>query len=194
MAVFGISITKELEWRGQQHRVSNVYHYHTSDGQTFPDSAAIDEVVRLEKLVFASAVKFVTGRTWGPTEQGPVASVTRSIKDLTGFGSVAATTGMYKEAAILVSWPLGRYGTRNRPQYLRKFLHTLAAHGYDTNGSTPMTAQPAAGSALQTYMEGIRVLNPAGFVGGLDLSTDGDRVNIGAGRTYPYLEHRQIGR
>ena len=192
MAVFGVSITKEMDWRGQKERISNVYHYHTSDGQNFPDEAVIAEVARLEKLVFANNITFVQGRTWGPTNLGPVASVTRSIVDLTGTGAMAASSSMYRECAILISWPLGRYGTRNRHQFLRKYLHTLATHGYDASGNTAILGQPAAGSPLAVYMEGVRVLNPSGFVGGLDLATSGDRTNIGQGRIYPYLEHRQL--
>ena len=192
MASFGVTISKDIEWRGGTERISNVYHYHTSEGQVFPDLAVIQELVRLEKLVFANTVKFVVARTWGPTDQGPVDSVTREVVDLAGSGSAVPLNSMYRESAILISWPLGRYGVRNRAQFLRKFLHTASAHGYDPSGAIPIASQPAAGTPLATYMEGVRVLNPAGFVGGLDLCTAGDRVNTGAGRIYPYLEHRQF--
>lgn len=192
MAVFGVSITKRIAWRGGQEEFSNVYHYHTSEGQTFPDDAVIDELVRLEKLIFASNTTFTLARTWGPTDQGPVASVTRTIRDLTGPGSATAHASAYRECAILVSWPLGRYGTRNRPQFLRKYLHTSASHGYDVTGASALPSQPAVTTPLGEYIAGVRVLNPAGFVGGLDLATAGDRINTGPGLAYPYLEHRQF--
>lgn len=193
MAVFAVSITKSVPWRGAPEEYANVYHYQTTPGELFPDEAVIAEVVRLEKLIFASNVTFRVGRTWGPTGEGPEASVTREIVDLSGTGALGPTAGMYRECAILIQWPLGRYGSRNRPQFLRKWLRTQAANGYPTNGADPLAEQPGAGSALRQYMEGITTLDPGGLgTDVLELVTETGRAPVAEPLAYQYLEHRQF--
>lgn len=192
MAVFGVSITKEIDWRGSQEQFSNVYHYSTDPAETFDDLGVIAEIERLEKLIFSDDVVFVTGRTWGPTDEGPLASVTREIVDLSGVGNAPRTSSMYKECAILITWPLGRYGTRNRPQFLRKWLHTDNPHGYVLNGAQPLAGQPTAGTPLREYMDGITRLDNPGLGWQYELCTASGREFQGEPVAYPYLEHRQF--
>jgi hypothetical protein len=193
MAVFAVSITKSAQWRGQQEEFSNVYHLLTTPGQLFPDAEIIAELERLEKLVHSTEVTFRTGRTWGPTDLGPAESVTREIVDLSGAGSQTPGSSVYRECAVLVQWPLGRYGSRNRPQYLRKWLHTFgAALGYPPDGSTPISSPPLPTSSLGQYMAEVTVVNPSGLTDDFELCTADGRTPIAAAAPYPYFEHRQF--
>jgi hypothetical protein len=181
-----------MMWRGQKQEFSNVYHLATVPAQTFLDEGVIDEVVRLEKTIHSTAVTFVRGRTWGPTESGdPLVSVTRTIKDVTGAGAAADSTGMYMEAAILVTWPLGRYGSKNRPQYLRKWYHTRSALGHNTDGSG-LLGTPSL--ALKDFVLSITSVKVGAATDGYEMVTAKGREPISAGVLYKYLEHRQLGR
>lgn len=192
MATFGVSITKEIEWRGGMQEFSNVYHYNTDVAENFTDEAVIAELVRLEKTIHSTNVDFKIGRTWGPTHTGQENSVMRQIVDLDGSGAVSPATNFYRELAVLIIWPLGRYGTRNRPQFLRKWLHLDRNIGYDTSGSTPLAVAPV--QSIVDYIEGVTVLDPSIFPGQVELSTWEGREPTGPGRVYEYLEHRQLGR
>lgn len=189
MAVFGVSITKSMEWRGAQQEFSNVYHYQTAVGQPFDDEGIIAAVVAAERPLHATSVTFETGRTWGPTENGPAASVMREIVDLSGQGGATPLTNAYKETALLISWPLGRYGSRNRPQFLRKWLHTLASGGRGLDGSSRSDVSP---QNVLDYIAAVTALSDPAF-GDLDLCTADGRVPVGPAVQYPYLEHRQLG-
>lgn len=189
MAVFGVAITKEVPWRGGVQPISNVYHYESLPAVTFNDDDVINALVAAERAIFANTVNFIKARSWGPTDATPAESVTRTIKDLSGTGNATPTGAMYKEAAQLITWPLGRYGTRNRPQFLRKWLHTGAAHGYSTDGSTPQASTPLS---LQTYIDAVAGIS-AGALTNYVLATAQGRNPTGPGKSYPYLEHRQFG-
>jgi hypothetical protein len=157
MAVFAVSITKEINWRGGPKKISNVYHYKTGIGETFPDIAVIDKLVTEEKKIYASTVNFVRGRTWGPTEQGKSASKMREVKELAGSGNLSPSSGFYPEFAIMLYWPLGRYGQRNRPQYLRKWHHLGRFVGLSTEGARYNgVPQPE----ITAYMTAVESLNP----------------------------------
>lgn len=192
MSVFGVTITKVMDWRGQPQQFSNVYHFNTSLGQSFDDVAVINAVKAAETPIHSNQVSFLMGRTWGPTDQGVAASKMREVVDLSGTGTATAASGYYRELAHLIRWPLGRYGSKNRPQYLRKWLHCVATHGFPTDGTTAMTTVP---SALQTYIDAVTNLNPPGIMDGpMELCTAEGKMPTGPGKTIKYLEHRQLGR
>ncbi len=192
MAVFGVAITKSMLWRGERQEFSNVYHLATLPGQTFLDEGVIDQVVSLEKTIHSAGVLFLRGRTWGPTQdRDPLVSVTRSIKDVAGVGAASDTASMYKEAAILASWPLGRYGSKNRPQYLRKWYHTLSPLGYDLNGSN---ALGVSSLALRDFLTAITSVKVGAQTDGYEMVTETGREPISPAVLYPFLEHRQLGR
>lgn len=202
MAVFALAVTKSVEWRGGTQPFSNVYHYVTQAGEPFDDDAAIDEVVAAERLVHTTDVTFQTARTWGPTSDtagggaiqplNPASeSVTRVIRDLTGTGSRAFDADCYKELAFLCVWPLGRYGTRNRPQYLRKWVHTMSIAGLtDGQKAGSDVIDPAGFAVITDYIADVRNVGP---VEGYGLSTAAGREPISPGVMYDYLEHHQLG-
>lgn len=191
MAVFAVAITKSIPWRGGPQEFSNVYHFETGFSEPFDDLAVIADLVAMEKLVHGQTIDFVRARSWGPTDEGPAASVMREVVPLSGTGAVPVSGTMYRECAILISIPLGRYGTRNRPQYLRKWLHCDTTHGYDPRGLVRLTTPS---EALTDYMDdlgsaGQRFWNLNGY----QLCTADGRTPIGDPYPYPYLEHRQLG-
>lgn len=195
MAVFAISITKSVPWRGQVEEFSNVYHYNTLAIEEFADGAAIDELVAAERPVFANTITFRLARTWGPIGQGQAASVTRVVRDLTGPGTASSASDMYVECATLIEWPLGRYGSRNRRQFLRKWLH--ARHQPDgapvgwLNGTV---LHPGIAGAELAYVNRVTSLDPPGIDGPYELCSPGGQTPIGPATIYPYLEHRQFRR
>lgn len=95
---------------------------------------------------------------------------------------------------MLIYWPLGRYGSKNRPQFLRKWHHVgnnqmITASIQD--GSTPFGA--ISGAAL-TYANAVTNLVPPAPVSGT-FQLCGPQGHIpGSALLYPYLEHRQFGR
>jgi hypothetical protein len=189
--IIGAAITKSLVWRGQEQEFSNVYHYETETLEPGRDEAILDKLVQLERTIHTNGVTFKKGRTWGPADGTAAANVTRAIKDYTGTGSLTNAGLFYREFAVLVIWPLGRYGTRNRPQYLRKWLHTLTPHGHDLNGTQPIGIVP---QVMLDYISKVTVLDPTVFSDGVELCTMNGRKPIGTGKMYNYLEHRQLGR
>lgn len=191
MAVFAVSITKQKSWRGENQEFSNVYHYRTDVAEPFNDQGVVDALVAAESPLFGSSTQFVRARTWGPTDGSPADSVMREVIDLNQSGTGASNTSFYKEFAAMVYWPLGRYGSRNRPQYLRKWLHIDSPLGYDTSGSTPLTTTPVV---IQDYIDAVTEIVLAVDIDGYELCTSTGRVPTGPGTHYPYLEHRQFGR
>lgn len=193
MATFAVSITKATGWRGGYQPFSNVYHYNTAIGQTFDDVGLVQHLVDAEKAICSFDVDFVEARTWGPTGEGQAASQMREIIELSGNGNHSWAEPLYKELCFLFVWPLGRYGARNRPQYLRKWMHTMGAPtlpGAQLNGGQALNTGLAD---LNSYISSVR------FAGGpttdpdYSLATAKGREPIEDGHYYPYIEHHQFG-
>lgn len=192
MATFAVSITKEILWRDGWKPVSNVYHYNTDVIDPFPDDDVINKLVEEEKLIFATNVNFVKARTWGPTGMGSGPSKMRAVKNLTGSGAATPSTNFYPEFAQMVYWPLGRYGVRNHPQYLRKWLHLNRSGPFNLAGGRYTGVIPPD---MQRYIDNVTNLVVVSSTTALELCTeDGEHQPTGPGALYPYLEHRQIGR
>jgi hypothetical protein len=192
VTTFAAAITKTIPWRGKEQEFSNVYHYRTGTGEAFNDIAVINNLTTLEKGIYPTNVKFLHGRTWGPTEGLLSQNVMREVVQLTGTGSQTPVSPFYPELAIMVYWPLGRYGSRNRPQFLRKWLHLMSTQNLPMDGSR---YTGTFGSALNSYVSGVKVINPLGTEGPYELTTPkGEHLPTGDGVVYPYLEHRQLGR
>lgn len=190
MAVFAVSITKRMTWRGQNQEFSNVYHYKTGVGTPFDDALAVADIVAAEKACHTTDITFQVARTWGPTDGSQAASVTREIIDLTGTGVRTPLATFYKELAILVVWPLGRYGSRNRPQFLRKWLHLGDQAGISTTNWSSGSVTATANTVVTNYINAVDSVGPGPY----DICAKGGEEPISAGSMYPYLEHRQLGR
>lgn len=192
MAVFGVSITKTIPWRGVEQPFSNVYHYRTDIGEAFQDDDVIAAVVAAEKAVMGGNITFRTARTWGDVLAGPVESVTRVLKDLTGSGSQPSDPSIFPEMAVLVTWELVRADVRGRKKYLRKWIHPGRSAGFNTNGSSEATV--ATRDAFRVaYADKVTVV--AGNAGAqvYELCSPRGEVPLKAPVVYRYMEHRQLG-
>lgn len=199
MAQCGVSITKSLPWRDGRAEFSNVYHYNT-ELLGMPTEAEgeliIDRLRAIEQPIHTSDVQFVEGRLWGPTGQGPTASKMIASKSLAGNGGLqASVTNFYKEFALMIYWPLGRYGLRNRKQFLRKWIHPGSLMGVVStalDGHSQISVTPPA---ILTYINDVTTLVVSNVPASpLELCTEEGKQPIGPGKLYPYLEHRQFGR
>jgi hypothetical protein len=192
--IYAFSVRKSRNWRGTTQGISNLYHYL----MTAPTETSLQNVLTALKSaevpVHSTAVNFVEGRAWGPVQSNGRGGRMEAFQQLAGAGSAVVAPNMYLECCHLVVWPLGRYGTKNRPQFMRKWLHsgtTTNQTGSDTTGNTdisPATAQ------LITYINAVANLVPTGGGGPLGLQTASGHSPITAGYLYKYLEHRQFGR
>jgi hypothetical protein len=152
----------------------------------------IDELIAAERPLYSPTTTFIGARTWGPTDQGIAQSKMRAVetRNLAGTGGTANLE--YGEFAVMFFWPLGRYGVRNHPQYLRKWHHLRRSLGLPLDGSRFTGATP---TDAQAYINRVTALNPTLIPGAFELCTeDGLHEPTGPGQLYPYLEHRQIGR
>lgn len=116
----------------------------------------------------------------------------RVVRPLTGTGSASATTGFYRECAFLVTFPLGRYGSKNRPQFLRKWIHSFGALGIpstEMQGDIKISTIPPP---LITYGNAVKSLTLG--AGGPPVSLASPRDHLAdTVKVYDYLEHRQLG-
>lgn len=115
----------------------------------------------------------------------------REVIQLSGTGALNPESPWYPELAYMIYWPLGRYGSRNRPQYLRKWIHTGKNVSVMPADGSRFTGTP--GAIVQGYIDAVTAVDPAGVDGPYELCTEDGRQPIGPGKLYPYLEHRQIG-
>lgn len=192
MAVFAVHVGKTVPWRGAPAPVGNTYHYKTDTGEPFDDAGAIAKIVEEEKKIFATNVAYTTARTWGPTDGDPNLNKMREVVQLSGSGLAIPSSMIYPEIAVMCYWPLGRYGSRNRPQYLRKWLHLMRYTNLPNDGARAGNPQEPGLVAYMAAIERLAVLG-LGFDYTLCTASGDHEAPVGGGRVYPFLEHRQIG-
>jgi hypothetical protein len=193
----GVSITKQIPFRGSTQEFSNVYYYEIL---TMPDQAAantiIDNLVTLEKTFHSTNVQFTKGRLWSqvgtPSQNEMIAQ-----KNLSGTGARATNTAHDPERAFLFRLRAG-VDTRGNPVYLRKWYH---AYGDFTagvvTGNTFLTQQAAYSQAQRDSMAAAMaaVGDANGSAGAPKICAKGGRLPD-AGATWSahqFLEHHQLG-
>jgi hypothetical protein len=187
MALFKVQITKSVSFKGNTDEFSNVYCY--EGGVVDPDWAAVvSALVAAEKTVHASAVTWVRAAVW---DIGVPPNTMRYTTSLSGTGSLSVSSGMYRECAYLIKWPLPRSTatTRSVARSLKKWLHVCSnLAGTNTDGTATLT--PISGvSALQNY---VAVAEEP--VAGCELVSPSGAVPNGPAVLHPYLEHHQFPR
>lgn len=192
--IYAFSIRKSRSWRGKTQGISNLYHYL----MTAPTEASLQNVLTALKSaevpVHSSAISFVEGRAWGPVNSDGRGGRMEAFQQLSGNGTAAINASMYLECAQLVVWPLGRYGTKNRPQFMRKWLRSGTTSNQSVADLTGNVDISPATAQLITYINAVANLVPTGGGGPLGLQTASGHSPITAGYLYKYLEHRQFGR
>lgn len=195
MGVFAYSVTKNTQWRGDTQGFSNLYHYELDSDEPSEQvlSDMIDIIVAAEKLVHGSAVTFDIARVWGPVNPNGSGGRMRLVKDLSGNGSQVSTATWYREFAYLCVFPLGRYGSKNRPQFLRKWIRPCTTLGGGTNitsGTDKITPEP---TSLTNYMNAIRSVAQGAGGAPTSLCNASGEHKADDFHLYDYLEHRQFG-
>jgi hypothetical protein len=191
---FAFYIEKSTPWRGETQHFGNLYHYGLTTDE--PSTTMLEDMINTLKAaevpVHSTDVKFEVARSWGPVNPDGKGGSMRVVKPLTGTGSASPTTDFYKELAFLVTFPLGRYGSRNRPQFLRKWIHACSYHGLalaERSGNTKFSTIP---TPLTTYGNAVKAI-PMG-TGGAPTSLASPKDHLADQVViYPYLEHRQFG-
>ena len=147
MPPFAISIKKSFQFRGVQEETSNVYHYDYT-GNDANHNAILDALIPADRACHSPGFQYKEARVWGPTNQGPEASQTRLIRDLSGAGTmVVQGADVYRELCMVLRIFVGRYGTKNRKQYLRKYFHLTSMPG---SGSNYIGSEASVGSSNKT--------------------------------------------
>lgn len=196
MAWFSFYIGKSIMWRGQRQGFGNLYHFELpTENPSEPDlDAMLDALKAAEVPVHSPNVQFDSGRAWGPVNAQGKGGRMVSVRSYSGNGTAAAATTMYLECAWLCVWPLGRYGVKNRPQFLRKWIHSNSLLGESTsvlNGDTKLTSNPAS---LITYMNAVRQVKYTTANISVPFGAPSGHASDGSGQyVHKYLEHRQFG-
>ena len=191
--VYAFSVRKTILWRGRTQGFSNLYHYDVEAPTESLLTAFLTTLKAAEVPVHSTVVTFAEGRSWGPVQSNGRGGRMEAVTSFSGTGSATDSTSQYREAAYLIYWPLGRYGSKNRPQFLRKWIHTCSqidSTGGFLKGDTAHGATPAA---ITTYINAVRTVTPVGGGATYDLMSASGHVPISAGVFYPYLEHHQFG-
>lgn len=197
MPRIGVSITKQIPFRGSTQEFSNVYYYETL---TLPNqteaNTIIDNLVSLEKTFHSTNVQFTKGRLWsqlGSAAQNEMISQ----KNLSGTGARATNTAHDPERAFLFRLRAG-VDSRGNPVYLRKWYH---AYGDFTagvvTGNTFLTQQQAYSQAqrdaMATAMQAVGDANGSPGINKL-VSKNGRAPDVGATwSAHQFLEHHQLG-
>ena len=192
--VYAFSIRKSTNWRGGLQGFGNVYHYRVEAPSEGLLNSFLAALKAAEVPIHSTAVNFVEGRAWGPVQSNGRGGRMEAVTAFSGTGSTGVTTGFYKEFAYLFQWPLGRYGSRNRPQFLRKWIHSCGSVlGTSTGLDGTTNILPALANA-NTYIAAVRSITPVGGGPTYDLMSASEHIPTGPGVLYPYLEHHQFGR
>lgn len=178
MALYGVSITKNMQWRNTTEDFSNVYHYQLAT--TLDDTALanlVSQLVTAEKLVHTGNVTWKQGRVWlaGGT---PAQNVTKLITDLSGTGSLTIGEHMYRELCVLIKFTTNRVSSTGRKITLKKFVHaeSLPSTGIaQVEGAAALTSSHK--TPFQTYGDSIRELTLTGGTTVFLSSPNGQQVS-----------------
>jgi hypothetical protein len=198
--VMGIYIRKEVTFQGKSRTFGNTYHFAATNMLVFSEAqyrGIIQKLESAEKAIHSSAVKFVEGALWGPTDNGNQAdNLMRVRMSLSGNGTLApGTKPVYREMAVMFRWALGRYGSKNRPQYLRKWIHPCSDFGVWTDAQMQGVDQISEMTAMTNYRTAVNTLGDPGWPDtALSFCTKDGRVPQNLGEIKPWLEHHQFGR
>lgn len=193
MAVFAVYIEKEEEYFGGVRVFGNTYHYSTLPTATFNDAAIASAVAEAERQITQSAVTFTAWRTWGPTDGPVIDNIIRDDGALSGPGLAVDSASMYREACVLVRWPLERSAVLNRKRWLRKFIRLPGsqAQGWssDVIGGYAALQQAFRDEIRAEYADPVTEIG----IDGPALSTALGDLPTGPAEVMPYMYTRQIG-
>lgn len=192
--MYAFSIRKQVTWRGNLQGFSNLYHYNVVSPTESLLQAFLTTLRDAERPVHDPAVSFIEGRAWGPVNPNGSGGRMEAVVNFNVVGTKTAGSAIYKECAYLFYWPLGRYGSRNRPQFLRKWIHSQTTGLSATAGVDGSTDIGGATTPALNYISAVRTVTPVGGGATYDLSSASGHQPISAGQLFKFLEHHQYGR
>lgn len=195
MAVFAVSITKGVSFRGVQQEFSNVYHL----SGALPDAAQAALVasnIKGKEVNYHSLdVTFLRYKVWSA---GGSAGQNQMIAqgNLSGVGGQAGNTALDRERAVLIRFSNG-LDVRGRPKYLRKWFHSCGScQGVTLNATGVFQNTAQIPSADRTTIANAATADFIGFTVNSILYTlcapDGT-VGTAPVECHRYLEHHQLG-
>ncbi len=189
MPLYKVAVEKSIPFQGKEEYFSNVYTFDVTSGDSlFELETLADRIVDIEVPLFVTSVTFRHVRLWSAGIGPNYMWVSKAIpQPRTG---TRAGELVYRECALLISWPLPRRQGLRRTirRDLRKWLHTGTHHGHSVAGhGTPQTINGLAG--VPAYVNDIKEPVAGAFL----CAPNGDRPT-GPAVAAPYLEHRQFPR
>jgi hypothetical protein len=198
--VLGVYIKKSITFQGAPRTFGNTYHFSADNVQIWDEgdcSVLAGAVAQAERQVHSTSVAFLEAAVWGPTDNGNQQdNIMRYRGSLSGNGSAGpGTKPIYRELALMFKWPLGRYGSKNRPQYLRKWIHPCADIGTWTDLQLQGVDQIVMMTSMTNYVTAVTNVTVTGAPDTtVALCTFDGRLPVAAGSVKPYIEHHQFGR
>lgn len=194
MAIYGVSIEKEIQFHGKVERISNSYFYSVGFAPVAADFISmINQLADAEKLVHGSGVAFKLGRVWS-AGGSPAENQQEALVDLTGAGSMPTTVSMASELTVLVQWECAREDIRGRKVYLSKYIRSQGLPSSDTNASLQRGALSAASAGpFKTYADNIEELTlGASPLAALCSEKGRFPLNVGNAKVDPFVRNRNI--
>jgi hypothetical protein len=159
MGAYGVSVEKEIQFRGSAERITNVYHYAITIPVPADYDNLADAVVAKDKTAHVPTVAYKRVRVWGPTEGSQEDNRMRVDKEVTGNGSRAAPgANLYPELCAVTSIYVGRSPIHNRKVFVRKYWRLIAAQS--SSGVDQTTALMSSGERAfwATLMDGLKTV------------------------------------
>jgi hypothetical protein len=193
VALTGVSIVKQVSFRGVFQEFSNVYHYEGDAPSASAGTALATAIKAIEVPLHSSDVTFLRYSVWSA---GGAPGANQMIVQgfLSGTGSQSAASAFDRERAILVQWPAG-FDVRGHRVYLRKWYHCCGgcAGWSATNPQLQNTGQidSASRTLIGNAADDLLTITAGGIT--FALAAPSGRNPDGATQVHPYLEHRQLG-
>lgn len=195
MPLIKISITKAADFQNKREEFSNVYTFDVPNRDVGPMESLIQRCMDAERAIFASTVQMLRGYAYVDKSIAGWFNARLMYAERTWTGVFGTNTPgpMYREAALLVKWPLHRkvtdFGSISRKRSLKKYLHLCT-----NNGMTP--GQASGSESFDTGEPGYvrEYINYLMNAPNAALcSQDGSKPS-GPAVLHPYVEHRQFPR
>lgn len=164
---YQVTIRKQGPYQNQTNESwANIYHYRTADTEpdTVPTQSLADEIWSLEQNIVANSITAIEAYVNGPTDGTQQENKFQAVYDLTGTGEQPDDPVVSAELCVLFYWTLGRYGKRNAPQFLRKYLRLCGRGGGLTDAQIGVRdaiagSEPSAFAAYQGNIAQIQDIN-----------------------------------
>lgn len=130
---YRISLRKNCPYESQSaEEITNIYHYRTPQAQPdqVPTQELIDAIWDREQNMMSTEVFAEAGYVTGPTDGTQAEDIFQAEYSIQESGTAVDAPSIHPSICLYFAWPLGRYGVRNQPQYLKKWIRLLSKHSF----------------------------------------------------------------